>query len=327
MSTSDTGDVVEVTRRIPVPASVSAQARAALAAGNQMARQARSVANPPLDDVEGWRELIRVRNELMLAAFSGRADDTRLTVSTRAVDGVPVFDIVPSDADDSPTAPVYLDIHGGALILGAGDCCREMAKITASRVGVAVRSVDYRMPPDHPYPAALDDCLTVYRDLLATKPASAIVVGGASAGGNLAAALLLRARDEGLPMPAGLVLLSPEADLTESGDSFCTNLGIDTALNGSLADANRLYAGDHDLTDPFVSPLFGSFDGFPPTFLQTGTRDLFLSNTVRMHRRLRAAGVAAELHVFEAMPHGGFWGAPEDDELAAELAGFVSRVV
>ena len=183
------------------------------------------------------------------------------------------------------------------------------------------------MPPDHPYPAALDDCLAVYRALLEVRAPDRIVVGGASAGGNLAAALMLRARDEGLPLPAALVLLTPEVDLTESGDSFRTNLGIDTVLVRSLADANALYAGGHDLTDPYLSPLFGDVAGFPPTFLQTGTRDLFLSNTVRMHRKLRAAGVDAELHVFEAMPHGGFWGAPEDTEMAEEVRRFLAAQV
>ena len=88
---------------------------------------------------------------------------------------------------------------------------------------------------------------------------------------------------------------------------------------------NLLYAAGRDLTDPYVSPLFGDFSkGFPPTLLASGTRDLFLSNTVRMHRKLRAAGVAAELHVFEAMPHGGFGGAPEDRELAREVRRFVA---
>jgi acetyl esterase/lipase len=92
-----------------------------------------------------------------------------------------------------------------------------------------------------------------------------------------------------------------------------------------LMAANRLYADGHDLADPYLSPLFGDFArGFPRTFLQAGTRDLFLSNTVRMHRALRRAGIAAELHVFEAMPHGGFGGAPEDDELNAEVRAFVA---
>jgi acetyl esterase/lipase len=177
------------------------------------------------------------------------------------------------------------------------------------------------MPPLHPYPAALDDCLTVYRHALEERPSTRIVVSGVSSGGNLAAALVLRAKDEGLPMPAALVLLTPELDLTESGDSFQTNHGIDILT--PLMPINRLYANGHDLAHPYLSPLFGDLTGFPPTFLQTGTRDLFLSNTVRMHRRLRAAGVASELHVFEAMPHGGFGGhTPEDLDLAAEVKRF-----
>jgi acetyl esterase/lipase len=120
-------------------------------------------------------------------------------------------------------------------------------------------------------------------------------------------------------------LLTPEADLTESGDTFHTNLGIDSVLTSSLADSIRLYAGDSDLEHPYLSPLFGDLTGpFPPTFLQSGTRDLFLSNTVRMHRQLRSGGVDAELHVFEAMPHGGFFGAPEDEEMAKEIRRFLA---
>src|SRR5262249_29367856 len=154
-----------------------------------------------------------------------------------------------------------------------------------------------------------------YRMLLTTHEPNEIIVGGASAGGNLAAATLLRARDEGLPMPAAAVLLSPELDLTESGDSFFTNAGIDGM--GSLMPANLLYAGGRDLKDASLSPLFGDVaKGFPPTLLTTGTRDVFLSNAVRMHRKLRAAGVPAELHLLEAAAHGAFGGAtPEEAEL------------
>lgn len=118
---------------------------------------------------------------------------------------------------------------------------------------------------------------------------------------------------------------TPEVDLTESGDSFQTNIGLDTMLTQSLMPANLLYAGGHDLTHPYVSPLFGDFtQGFPPTILTTGTRDLFLSNTVRMHRALRAVGVPAELHVMEAASHTGFLGyAPEDEELDDEVRRFM----
>ncbi|USI74622.1 alpha/beta hydrolase [Sphingomonas morindae] len=214
-------------------------------------------------------------------------------------------------------------MHGGALVFGGGAACRHGAGVQADQLGMTVWSIDYRLPPAHPYPAALDDCLAVYRSALAAHAADRIVIGGRSAGGNLAAAMLVRARDEGLPMPAGLALLSPEVDLTESGDSFAVNAGVDAMLPGSLMAPNRLYAGGADLAHPYLSPLFADLAGFPPSLLLTGTRDLFLSNTVRMHRRLLAARVLAELHVFEAMPHGGFGGAPEDREAAAEVTRFV----
>jgi acetyl esterase/lipase len=230
-----------------------------------------------------------------------------------------------NDVVDHPSTPVYLDIHGGALIMGGGEACRLMGCAMAAVTGMIHWAVDYRMPPLHPYPAALDDCLAVYRALLDRREPLDIFVGGASAGGNLAAALMARAKDEGLPLPAGLVLMSPEVDLTESGDSFTTNLGVDNVL-GLLMQTNLLYANGHNLRDPYLSPLFADVVGFPPTFLQAGTRDLFLSNTVQMHRKLRDAGVDAELHVWEAMPHGGFGGAPEDLEVRIELRRFLDRL-
>lgn len=166
--------------------------------------------------------------------------------------------------------------------------------------------------------------MAAYRYVLERHAPSRIVVGGRSAGGNLAVAMLLRAKDEGLPMPAGIILLSPEVDLTESGDSFQVNQMVDVVLPGSLMRNNALYAGGADLSHPYLSPLFGDLKGLPPAFLQSGTRDLFLSNAVRMHRALRQADVDAELHVFEGMPHGGFQGnTPEDDDLAAEIARFI----
>ena len=114
-------------------------------------------------------------------------------------------------------------------------------------------------------------------------------------------------------MPAALVLRTPEADLTESGDTFHANAGVDNIL-GSLREVNELYAAGHDLSHPYLSPLFADLSGFPPTLLQSGTRDLYLSTTVRMHRKLLSADVPAELHVFEAMPQGGLGGASPGDD-------------
>ncbi len=313
----------EVVRFIPVPTSVSEQAQQFL--GMDMFGGGERVAP---GDVAGWKALIAQTDELLVAVMGEQAERLHSSVESRSVGGVPVFVITPEGVDEGETQPIYLDIHGGSLIMGGGKACEVMGRRMASQVQMQTWSVDYRMPPDHPYPAPLDDVLAVYRGLLEVRAPEQIVVGGGSAGGNLAAALMLRARDEGLPLPVALVLLTPEIDLTESGDSFQTNLGLDCVLTQSLADSIALYAGDHDLRHPYLSPLFGDLSSpFPPTFLQAGTRDLFLSNTVRMHRKLRAGGVDAQLHIFEAMPHGGFFGAPEDDDLTEELRRFLAAYV
>jgi acetyl esterase/lipase len=189
-----------------------------------------------------------------------------------------------------------------------------------------VWAVDYRMPTDHPYPTPLDDCLAAYRALLQERSPGEIIVGGTSAGGNLAAALILRARDEGLPLPAAVLLNTPATDLTQAGDTWQTNRGLDTILTGDAQAEMLLYAGGHDLRDPYISPLFGDLKGFPPTMLTSGTRDRLLSDTVRMHRALRAAGVPADLHVLEAAGHGRFLGmAPEDHAMNDETRRFLNQ--
>ena len=139
----------------------------------------------------------------------------------------------------------------------------------------------------------------------------------------MAAALILRARDEGLPLPAAVIFNTGAFDLTGSGDSWQTNDGLDNVLSGPVEPSTELYAGGHDRAEPYISPLFGDLAGLPPVILLSGTRDRLLSDNVRMHRALRQAGVEAELHVWEAAGHGGFLGmAPEDAERFAELRRF-----
>ncbi|HTR69179.1 MAG TPA: alpha/beta hydrolase [Mycobacteriales bacterium] len=306
-------------RDIPIPTSVSPQAQAVLSMP-----PSESAPFPALDDIDAWRTMIAAQDETVARMMAQRADDLNVTVEDLDIGAIRGFEITPAGIDPDDRR-IYLDIHGGAFIYGGGEVCRAMASGTAARIGARVWAVDYRMPPDHPYPAALDDCLATYRALLDKHPPGEIIVGGASAGGNLAAALILKAREEGLPLPAAAVLMTPGVDLTEAGDSNRTNLGLDPLLTRSGRPAFLLYAGEHDLSDPFISPLFGDLSkGFPPTILTTGTRDLLLSDTVRMHRALRAAGIRADLHVTEAGGHGGFFGmAPEDEAILAEIRSFV----
>ena len=309
-------------RTIPVPSSISPEAQAML---KRMVGEDGVPLNalhvmPAPDDHDGWRRMQATVAEHFAATTAGQAASLHASLHTLRVENATVHVATPSDQ----TGGAYIDLHGGALVFGGGENCRVAAGRQADLHNMVCYGVDYRMPPDHPYPAALDDCMATYRHVLKHHAPDRIVIGGRSAGGNLAAALVLRARDEGLPLPAALVLLSPEVDLTESGDSFHVNRTVDVVLPNPLMGTNLLYAADADLAHPYLSPLFGDFSrGFPPTFLQSGTRDLFLSNTVRLHRALRQARVPAQLHVFEAMPHGGFMGAPEDAELAQEIRAFV----
>lgn len=303
--------------QVPVPASVSEQAQRFLAA--PMPERG---ARPPLDDVEGWLTYIDRTNERIVMRHIGQ--EYPVDVDECAPCGVHTYVLRPHDLPSTGDSPVYLNIHGGGLTAGGGDACRLMALADACFTGMISWAPNYRMPPLHPYPVPLDDCMAVYRHLLQERSPDRIFLGGSSAGGNLATAMLVRAKDEGLPLPRALVLRSPEVDLTESGDSFRVNDGIDNVI-GSLMPMNLLYANGHDLTDPYVSPLFADLSGFPPTLIEAGTRDLFLSNAVRIHRKLRSAGVEAELHVFEAMPHGGFGGSPEDIEVRTEIRRFLDQ--
>jgi epsilon-lactone hydrolase len=304
-------------RRFSAPASISPQAQATLSVELPETQR-----YPAAGDLAGWRLHVE-RMNAELEHFSAMLEP-RSNASARReeIAGVPVVVASPTSRH-LPADRVILDMHGGGLVFMGGHHVEPWSRFMATRTGADVVSPDYRMPPDHPYPAPLDDCLAVYRELVVTRGAANVIVSGESAGGNLAAALVLKARDAQIPLPRGLILLSPELDLTESGDTFQTLLGVDHLQ--PLMPVNTLYAGVMPLDHPYVSPLFGDFrPGFPPTFLQSGTRDLFLSNTVRMHRALRKAGIRAELHVWEAMPHGMFLGdVPENQEIDEEIRRFL----
>lgn len=323
MSDPKNGVLVQA-RLIPFPSSLSEAARGRL--GRQVNEDGVPLnalyTMPSPDDYAGWMQLKAAADGHYAAAVKGLAGALRATLETVRT-GTATIHVATSEPLGAPDR-AYVDFHGGAFVLGGGEACRMQAQMQADQHNAICYGVDYRMPPEHPYPAGLDDALAAYRHVLERHAPSRIVVGGRSAGGNLAAAMLLRAKQEGLPMPAGLILLSPQVDLTESGDSFQVNQMVDVVLPTSLMRNNELYAGGADLSHPYLSPLFGDLKDFPPTFVQSGTRDLFLSNAVRMHRALRQVNVDAELHVFEAMPHGGFQGStPEDDQLAAEISRFV----
>lgn len=307
-------------RTIPTPRSVSPEAQRFLSTGIQIAAP-----QIPLDNKEGWRRYIAAVESQIERIAAERAKPYPARIVEHQLSAATIYEVVPASLSSQDEDKAILYVHGGAFIVGGGRTAAYSGQALASAAGLRLFSVDYRMPPDHPFPTGLNDVLEGYRMLLERYDPAKIAFHGSSAGANIAAAAILKARDLGLPLPGACVLHTASVDLTQSGDSFATNETIDVVLRSGAPDALMLYAGEHKLDDPLVSPLFGDFDkGFPPTILLSGTRDLLLSSTVMMHRVLRRAGIAAELHVFEAMPHGGFGDtAPEDRELLAETVSFV----
>ena len=187
------------------------------------------------------------------------------------------------------------------------------------------------MPPEAYFPAALDDVVAAWKAALTIEDPKRMAVFGTSAGGALTLALILRAKQEGLPLPAAIAPGTPMSDVTQTGDTFYTNELLDNVLvsrDGMCDAAVRFYANGHNLADPLLSPVYGDLSGFPPAILISGTRDLLLSNTVRVHRKLRQANVEADLHVYEGQSHAHYLfndAAPETRDVFQEIARFFDR--
>jgi acetyl esterase/lipase len=248
-------------------------------------------------------------------------------VASATIAGVHCYVATPKSLPARNTNRVLMHLHGGGYVLYPGLVGAGEAMLMAGYGGFKVVSVDYRMAPDFPFPAALDDAIAVWSALIADSDPQRMAIFGTSAGGGLTLATVLRARAEGTPLPAAIGPGSPWSDLTGDGDSAAANEFVDNVLvsnTGWAGAAGRLYAGSYDVRDPLISPIFGDFTGFPPAILTTGTRDLFLSDTVRTHRKLRQSGVEAYLQVFEAQSHAQFLTPfiDETEEAFGEIARF-----
>ena len=322
------GDWEITARTLSPPAGASEMLRNAVSetpAPPVMERKAVSPAS-----AEEWRTLAaQFPNSIDLETLATQAN---VAIEAGGIADVAVYRVTPKGGARPPHEnPVFLYVHGGAYVFGGGDAAVPEAAVIAAFAGIPAISVDYRMPPDHPFPAAVDDVVAVYRELLKDHAPSQVAIGGTSAGGGLSLAAIHSMKAHGLPVPGAVYLGTPWADLTDTSDSLHTLEGIDRILvtyDGMLAAAAKLYADGTPLTDPLISPVYGDFTGFPPTYLVTGTRDMLLSDTARVHRKLRAAGVVADLNVYEGLSHAEYMmlvGAPENLQTYGELAQFLAR--
>jgi monoterpene epsilon-lactone hydrolase len=253
----------------------------------------------------GWRldldvDRMRAQQQGFDARFAVVDSEARRT--PQDCDGVAAEWI---DVPETRTHRVLLYFHGGAFIFRFPLTHAGLAARWCRRLGARALMVDYRLAPEHPYPAAVDDCEAAYRWLLAqgTDPRD-IVLAGDSAGGNLALATLLRVKAAGLPLPACAVLMSPFVDFTLSATSLITNEARDpifTLAGGMLL--RRLYLSPERFLDPAASPLFGDFTGLPPLLFQVGSTEMLLDESTRAAAKAHASGVTVELEIWRAMPH------------------------
>lgn len=200
---------------------------------------------------------------------------------------------------------VVLYCHGGGYSTGSCVYARTLTGKLASSTSMDVLSFDYRLAPEHPYPAATQDAMRVWDYLmLLGYGARDIILAGDSAGGNLALSLMLRLKAEGRLLPRGVILMSPWTDLTSSGKSHSTRADIDPVLNAAyLQEMVTNYAKGQELTDPYISPLFGDYEGFPPVYIQVGNNEVLLDDSVMLYKKLLKANVSVKLDVFKGMWH------------------------
>jgi len=312
-------------RRLPVPDTVSPQMRKLIAAPMRPGWDRRPTTG------EEWQAVAQAGAAVTLRSLPGLLERMKVSVQKTTAYGARAFEVLPQVVKPEHRNRVLIHMHGGCYVMNPGEAGLTEAVLMAGLCGFRVISVDYRMPPEAYFPAALDDGMAVYRSLLATQPAARLAIFGTSAGGALTLSMVLRARQLGLAVPAAIASGTPMSDVTKTGDSFHTNERVDNVLvsRDGFCDAGAtVYAAGHDMKDPLISPVYGDMAGFPPTILTTGTRDLLLSNTVRVHRKLRQAGVEAILQVFEGQSHAHYLRddtAPETHEVFAEIGAFFDR--
>lgn len=309
-------------RRIPerviyVPTSVSPEIQQSIAA--PIGPRAKVLATVP-KNIEEWQQIIEQHLKIGAEKVAIlRKYFPVKEIENKTIAGVNVYIVTPETVSDENRNKVLINVHGGAFVFSGGEASLPEAILAAYYTKTKVICIDYRQPPSHPFPAALNDVVAVYRETLKEYKPANIGMIGTSSGANIISAAMFKLRDLKVPLPAALALGTPVCDLHKhGGDTRSTNEYIDNHLltcDGLIAAAIELYAGGQDWKDPLLSPIYGDFSkGFPATIFTSGTRDLLLSDTVRMYTKLRESNIESKLQVLEGLSHAQYLSVPNAPE-------------
>jgi acetyl esterase/lipase len=264
---------------------------------------------------------LSLANDLLKSGLARTRLPADIMHQSLSADGVPCQWVIPQN---SPPERVLLYLHGGGFVFGLTPPHLHMAARLAQNLGMRILMVDYRLAPQHPFPAALDDCVTAYRWLLAQgiSPRNTLVAGD-SAGGNLTVTLLMKLRDSGSPLPAAAACLSPVTDFTNKDTH--SQAYQDPLLPAKAIELyTRSYLGESDACQPLISPVYGDLRGLPPLLVHAGEDEILREDAVRLVRQAQSAGVEAQLEVFPRMWH--VWqlnlALPQALQSLEEIAGF-----
>jgi epsilon-lactone hydrolase len=263
--------------------------------------------SPGSNDLEGWKKLNQQIEFMIMAESAPILDSLEPNVTFTRLGNVNVLDIKPKDWTDSGKVLVYT--HGGGYTILSANSTLSNAAIIANTTGLRVISIDYTLAPLSKWNQTTDEVVSVIKTLVNEQGYSLkddIAMFGDSAGGGLVAGSVLKMRDEGVGIPAAIVLWSPWTDVTGEGDTYVTLKNADLLISEDLMLENMAgaYANIADQKNPYVSPIYGDFsNGFSPALIQVGTKEILLSDSVRLYQALDQAGIAVKLDVYEGMPH------------------------
>ena len=313
----DENGAAHITRIVPLPENVSPEAQKALsrrvpdtAHAEPLAQRRARVVENATHASDAWRKICAVN------------------LADSEIAGVPVYLITPADPAAADTNKVAINLHGGGFNVDSGSLTESIPIAAFARIKVV--SVLYRLAPEHPFPAAVDDTVAVYKDLLKTYTPNHIAIFGTSAGAMLTAEVAVKLKQLGLPLPAALGIFSGMGDFARHTDSeaIFTGGGLAGHLDPPTREPDRPdYVGSTDPRDPVLSPIYADLSGLPPALFVAGGRDYLLSGATNLHRAFLRAGVDARLVVFDGLPHA-FWydpSLPESLEATHLMAGFLRK--